>query len=68
MSPPISRTPPAELDVTYLGAANVEGRAHIIQSRGSPPGFLGALDETPLGFADLSGNLQSSTLGNCIQS
>ena len=54
--------------MTYLGTANVEGRAHIIQSRGSPPGFLGALDETPLGFADLSGNLQSSTLGNCIQS
>jgi hypothetical protein len=53
----------AELDMFYLGTANADGQPYI-QYRGGSPGFLKALDEKTLGFADFGGNRQYTTLGN----
>ncbi len=53
----------ADLDMFYLGTANAEGQPYI-QYRGGPPGFLQAIDERTLGFADFGGNQQYVTLGN----
>lgn len=53
----------AELDMFYLGTANVEGQPYI-QYRGGSPGFLKVLDEETLAFADFGGNRQYITLGN----
>ncbi len=53
----------ADLDMFYLGTANSEGQPYI-QYRGGPPGFLKAIDEHTLGFADFGGNQQYVTLGN----
>jgi uncharacterized protein len=52
-----------EMDMFYLGTANAEGQPYI-QYRGGSPGFLKALDEKTLGFADFGGNRQYITLGN----
>lgn len=52
----------AERDSFYLGTAGAEGQPYI-QHRGGPKGFLKALDETTLGFADFAGNRQFITLG-----
>jgi uncharacterized protein len=53
----------AEMDMFYLGTANAEGQPYI-QYRGGSPGFLKAIDDTTLGFADFGGNRQYITLGN----
>ncbi len=53
----------ADLDMFYLGTANVEGQPYI-QYRGGTPGFLKKVDEKTLGFADFGGNRQYITLGN----
>jgi len=53
----------AELDMFYLGTANAEGQPYI-QYRGGSLGFLKAVDEKTLGFADFGGNRQYITLGN----
>jgi uncharacterized protein len=53
----------ADLDMFYLGTANAQGHPYI-QYRGGPPGFLKALDERTLAFADFGGNNQYITLGN----
>ncbi len=53
----------AELDMFYLGTANAEGQPYI-QYRGGSPGFLKAVDEKTLAFADFGGNRQYITLGN----
>lgn len=53
----------ADLDMFYLGTANAEGQPYI-QYRGGSPGFLKAIDERTLGFADFRGNRQYVTLGN----
>jgi predicted pyridoxine 5'-phosphate oxidase superfamily flavin-nucleotide-binding protein len=53
----------AELDMFYLGTANAEGQPYI-QYRGGPLGFLKAIDDKTLGFADFGGNRQYITLGN----
>src|SRR5947209_16875048 len=53
----------ADLDMFYLGTANAEGQPYI-QYRGGPPGFLKAIDDRTLGFADFGGNAQYVTLGN----
>ena len=53
----------ADLDMFYLGTTNAEGQPYI-QYRGGPPGFLKAIDERTLGFADFGGNQQYVTLGN----
>ncbi|WP_036263783.1 pyridoxamine 5'-phosphate oxidase family protein [Methylocapsa aurea] len=47
----------------FLATANAEGQPYI-QHRGGPPGFLKALDDKTLGFADFVGNRQYITLGN----
>lgn len=53
----------AVLDMFYLGTSNATGQPYI-QYRGGPPGFLKAIDDRTLGFADFSGNRQYITLGN----
>jgi uncharacterized protein len=53
----------ADLDMFYLGTANAQGQPYI-QYRGGPPGFLKALDDRTLAFADFGGNHQYITLGN----
>jgi predicted pyridoxine 5'-phosphate oxidase superfamily flavin-nucleotide-binding protein len=53
----------AGLDMFYLGTANAQGQPYI-QYRGGPPGFLMALDDKTLAFADFGGNHQYITLGN----
>jgi predicted pyridoxine 5'-phosphate oxidase superfamily flavin-nucleotide-binding protein len=53
----------AGLDSFFLGTATADGQPYI-QHRGGPPGFLKALDEHTLGFADFGGNRQYVTLGN----
>ena len=53
----------SKLDMFYLGTANADGRPYV-QYRGGPAGFLKALDDKTLGFADFGGNRQYVTLGN----
>ncbi len=47
----------------YLATVNAEGQPYI-QHRGGPPGFLKALDDHRLGFADYGGNRQYISWGN----
>ncbi len=47
----------AERDSFYLATASAEGRPYI-QHRGGPKGFLKALDDKRLAFADFGGNRQ----------
>ncbi len=47
----------------YLATVNGEGQPYI-QHRGGPPGFLKALDDHRLGFADYGGNQQYVSWGN----
>jgi hypothetical protein len=56
----------ADLDMFYLGTASAEGQPYI-QYRGGPPGFLKALDDRTLAFADFGGNRQYITLGNLCE-
>jgi len=53
----------ADLDMFYLGTTNAQGQPYI-QYRGGAPGFLKAIDEKTLGFADFGGNQQYISLGN----
>ncbi len=55
-----------EVDTAYLATANAAGQAYA-QHRGGPKGFIRALDETTLGFADYAGNRQYITLGNLAE-
>jgi len=56
----------AERDSFYLATASAAGRPYI-QHRGGPKGFLQALDERTLAFADFAGNRQYVTLGNLAE-
>lgn len=47
----------------FLATANADGQPYI-QHRGGPPGFLRALDDKTIGFADFRGNRQYITTGN----
>ncbi len=47
----------------YLATANAQGQPYM-QHRGGPQGFLHALDEQTLAFADYAGNKQYITAGN----
>lgn len=51
------------LDMFYLGTVNADGQPYI-QYRGGNPGFLKALDDHTLAFADFGGNRQYITVGN----
>lgn len=53
----------AEIDTAFLATATAEGQPYA-QHRGGPPGFIRAVDERTLGFADFSGNRQYVTTGN----
>jgi uncharacterized protein len=55
-----------EVDTAYLATANAAGQPYV-QHRGGPKGFICALDETTLGFADFAGNRQYITLGNLAE-
>jgi predicted pyridoxine 5'-phosphate oxidase superfamily flavin-nucleotide-binding protein len=56
----------AERDSAYLATANAAGQPYI-QHRGGPKGFIRALDEHTLGFADFAGNRQYITSGNLAE-
>ena len=56
----------SEVDTAYLATANAAGQPYA-QHRGGPKGFIHALDETTLGFADYVGNRQYITLGNLAE-
>lgn len=53
----------SRLDMFYLGTASADGQPYI-QYRGGPPGFLKAIDERTLAFADFGGNRQYISVGN----
>jgi hypothetical protein len=53
----------AQRDSFYLATASAEGRPYI-QHRGGPAGFLKAIDDKHLAFADFGGNKQYITAGN----
>jgi uncharacterized protein len=50
-------------DGFYLSTISASGWPYV-QFRGGPPGFIRALDEETLGFADFRGNRQYLTTGN----
>jgi predicted pyridoxine 5'-phosphate oxidase superfamily flavin-nucleotide-binding protein len=50
----------------FLGTTNSEGQPYI-QHRGGPPGFLRALDDKTIAFADFVGNRQYITQGNLAE-
>jgi hypothetical protein len=56
----------AERNSFYIGTAGADGQPYI-QHRGGPKGFLRALDERTLAFADLEGNRQYITVGNLAE-
>lgn len=53
----------ADLDMFYLATATADGQPYV-QYRGGPPGFLKALDDHTLAFADFGGNQQYLSVGN----
>jgi predicted pyridoxine 5'-phosphate oxidase superfamily flavin-nucleotide-binding protein len=53
----------AARDSFYMATVSQSGWPYV-QHRGGPPGFLRALDEKTLGFADFRGNRQYISLGN----
>jgi predicted pyridoxine 5'-phosphate oxidase superfamily flavin-nucleotide-binding protein len=53
----------AERDHFYMATVSETGWPYI-QHRGGPPGFVKALDERTLAFADFRGNRQYLTVGN----
>ena len=53
----------AEIDTAFLATASADGQPYV-QHRGGAPGFLRALDDTTIGFVDLTGNRQFVTTGN----
>jgi predicted pyridoxine 5'-phosphate oxidase superfamily flavin-nucleotide-binding protein len=55
-----------EVDTAYLATATAAGQPYV-QHRGGPKGFICALDETTLGFADYAGNRQYITVGNLAE-
>ena len=56
----------AELDTVFLATVSAAG-APYIQHRGGPKGFLKAIDEHTLGFADFAGNRQYITISNLAE-
>ncbi len=56
----------AEVDTAYLATASAAGQPYA-QHRGGPKGFIRALDEQTLGFADFAGNRQYITAGNLAE-
>ncbi|MEQ9200339.1 MAG: pyridoxamine 5'-phosphate oxidase family protein, partial [Rhodospirillales bacterium] len=55
----------AERDSFYLATTSSDGYPYI-QHRGGPKGFLKALDDRTLAFADFAGNRQYISIGNAL--
>jgi predicted pyridoxine 5'-phosphate oxidase superfamily flavin-nucleotide-binding protein len=53
----------AERDSFYMASVSETGWPYV-QHRGGPPGFLKAIDDRTLAFADFRGNRQYISLGN----
>ena len=53
----------AGIDTAFLATASADGQPYI-QHRGGPKGFIQAVDDHTLAFADLSGNRQYISTGN----
>jgi predicted pyridoxine 5'-phosphate oxidase superfamily flavin-nucleotide-binding protein len=53
----------ANRDGFYMATVNEDGQPYV-QFRGGPSGFLKALDDRTLGYADFRGNLQYISVGN----
>jgi uncharacterized protein len=53
----------AQIDTAFLATATADGQPYV-QHRGGPRGFIRALDEHTIGFADFTGNRQYVTTGN----
>ncbi len=53
----------AQVDSAYFATASAVGQPYI-QHRGGPKGFLVALDERTIAFADFAGNRQYISVGN----
>jgi len=56
----------AQVDTAYLATTSAAGQPYA-QHRGGPKGFIRALDERTLAFADYSGNRQYITTGNLAE-
>ena len=56
----------AGLYTAFLATVSAEG-APYMQHRGGPKGFIKALDEKTLGFADFAGNRQYITISNLAE-
>jgi len=56
----------AGVDTAYLATASAAGQPYA-QHRGGPKGFIHALDDHTLGFADFTGNRQYITTGNLAE-
>jgi len=56
----------AQRDGFYMASVNEDGWPYV-QFRGGPAGFLKALDEKTLGYADFRGNQQYISVGNLAQ-
>ena len=55
-----------QIDTAYLATANAQGRPYA-QHRGGPKGFIRALDDHTLAFADFTGNRQYVSTGNLAE-
>jgi uncharacterized protein len=53
----------ADIDTAFLATASGDGQPYI-QHRGGPKGFIRALDDHTIGFADFTGNRQYISTGN----
>ena len=56
----------AEIDTAYLATSNAAGQPYA-QHRGGPRGFIRALDDRTIGFADYAGNRQYISTGNLAE-
>lgn len=56
----------ADIDTSFIATASADG-APYVQHRGGPRGFLRAIDDHTLAFADLAGNRQYLTVGNLAE-
>src|SRR5471030_791170 len=56
----------AGIDTAFLATASKDGQPYV-QHRGGPKGFIRALDDSTLAFADLDGNRQYVTTGNLLE-
>ncbi|MEO7094010.1 MAG: pyridoxamine 5'-phosphate oxidase family protein, partial [Polyangiales bacterium] len=56
----------AEIDTAFLATASADGQPYV-QHRGGPRGFLRAIDDHTLAFADFAGNRQYVSTGNLAE-